>query len=45
MQTQLNVYTVYWYDENIDHKYEIVVKSTKETIVRDFIELVIKEFH
>ncbi|CAD8097473.1 unnamed protein product [Paramecium sonneborni] len=40
-----NLYNVFWYDENIDNKYEIVVSATQETLISDFIVLVIKEFN
>ncbi|CAK88553.1 unnamed protein product (macronuclear) [Paramecium tetraurelia] len=39
------LYNVYWYDENIDNKYEIIVSATQDTLISDFITLVIKEFN
>ncbi|CAD8095479.1 unnamed protein product [Paramecium sonneborni] len=40
-----NIYNVFWYDENIDNKYEIIVSTTQDTLISDFIVLVIKEFN
>ncbi|CAD8088953.1 unnamed protein product [Paramecium primaurelia] len=40
-----NLYTVFWYDENIDNKYEIIVLAPQDTLISDFIALVIKEFN
>ncbi|CAD8086736.1 unnamed protein product [Paramecium primaurelia] len=39
------LYNVFWYDENIDNKYEIYVSATQDTLISDFITLVIKEFN
>ncbi|CAK90225.1 unnamed protein product (macronuclear) [Paramecium tetraurelia] len=40
-----NLYNVFWYDENIDNKYEIIVQATQDILISDFIALVIKEFN
>ncbi|CAD8177976.1 unnamed protein product [Paramecium octaurelia] len=40
-----NLFNVFWYDDNIDNKYEIIVQATQDTLISDFIALVIKEFN
>ncbi|CAK94765.1 unnamed protein product (macronuclear) [Paramecium tetraurelia] len=39
-------YIIYWYDVNIDHKYEILIKTTKVQItIGDLIQLAISQFN
>ncbi|CAD8138954.1 unnamed protein product [Paramecium pentaurelia] len=39
-------YIIYWYDSNIDHKYEILIKTTKVQItIGDLIQLAISQFN
>lgn len=34
---------MYWYDETIDLKYEIVIQTNADTLVCDFLEMAVRE--
>ncbi|CAD8045701.1 unnamed protein product [Paramecium sonneborni] len=45
IQGQNEVFIVYWYDQNIDHKYEIILQALNNITIGDLIQLFIQQFN
>ncbi|CAD8044293.1 unnamed protein product [Paramecium primaurelia] len=45
IQGQNEVFLIYWYDQNIDHKYEIIIQAHNNITIGDLIQLFIQQFN
>ncbi|CAD8047519.1 unnamed protein product [Paramecium sonneborni] len=45
IQGQNEVFLIFWYDQNIDHKYEIIIQAKNNITINDLIQLFIQQFN